>query len=286
MPSGAPRCTRVTGRSASRSRRRCSGASPVRTTPRSTRRHGRGVSGAPASAAIASAAASACWVASPPCLIGPAWHRRRRRRRLAETARARRRRGSHRRPPGGRRSSGPPSARARSPRRRPAGGRRGSAAHRRRRLRPSCRPRSRFRLVQQAGERVPGVGPNMSSGRGSGVTIVELRPFGQLVRGEQRELVQRQRPAVAGRQREEDALAAARSAPSTAPALTGRGTSSRREAVDRARARGDDQAVVVEAPPSLVRTPWAATSTARRAPGGTGRRGRRAGSETVGPPRR
>ena len=34
------------------------------------RRYGRGISNAPASAAIVSAAASACWAASPPCLIG------------------------------------------------------------------------------------------------------------------------------------------------------------------------------------------------------------------------
>ena len=53
-----------------RSRRRYCGSAPVRSSPRSTGRKGCGTSDAPASTAIASAAATACWAAIPPCLTG------------------------------------------------------------------------------------------------------------------------------------------------------------------------------------------------------------------------
>ena len=52
--------------------RRNRGRRPVRRRPRSTGRNGRGSISAPASAAIHSAAASACCAAIPPCLIGNA----------------------------------------------------------------------------------------------------------------------------------------------------------------------------------------------------------------------
>ena len=48
------------------------GLPPVISTPRRTGRNGSGAIRAPASAAMLDAAASACWVASPPCLIGNA----------------------------------------------------------------------------------------------------------------------------------------------------------------------------------------------------------------------
>ena len=55
----------VPRRPSSVSRKR--GSDPVSSSPRSTGRNGRGTSPAPVTAAIDSAAASACWAAMPPC---------------------------------------------------------------------------------------------------------------------------------------------------------------------------------------------------------------------------
>ena len=63
------RSRRRPGRLRRRLRRNC-GATPVRRSPRRTGRNGAGWSRKPASAAIDSAAASACCVAIPPCLTG------------------------------------------------------------------------------------------------------------------------------------------------------------------------------------------------------------------------
>ena len=54
------------------SARRYSGAPPIRSIPRTTGRNGCGSTATPICAATASAAASACWAASPPCLSGNA----------------------------------------------------------------------------------------------------------------------------------------------------------------------------------------------------------------------
>ena len=59
----------MASRSSSAARRK-RGADPVRRAARSSRSGGRVSTSAPASAAIAAAAASACWAAIPPCLIG------------------------------------------------------------------------------------------------------------------------------------------------------------------------------------------------------------------------
>ena len=163
-------------RSSSRSRRRYSGASPVSTTPRSTRRHGRscdrgaGLGGDRLGGGVGLLGGEAALLDRP--------GRRRRRRR---TRRARRSRGRARRPDepvSVRGQAGdarvPAGARARSRRRRRSGGRRGSPARRRRPPRPPSSPSKPMPArSQQTGERVARrSGPNRSSGRGSGVTTV------------------------------------------------------------------------------------------------------------------
>ena len=245
MPTGAPRSGRASGLSSSRSRRRYSGASPVKTTPRSTRRQARGVRWAPASAAIVSAAASACWVARPPCLIAPA---------VASPAA----KTSHvpvtrpcsstpMKPVGVRRQAGDPRALQARERDHLVGDDQAAVAGRQRAaddclghglaLEPDAR------AIQQAGERIGGHGPEEVKRPRLGRDDRELGAVRQLVRGEQRQLVERQRPAGAGRQREQHALAR--------PA---------QRALDRARANGPRNVVA----PGTASTDRAPVATIRR----------------------
>ena len=251
MPAGAPRSGRASGLSSSRSRRRYSGASPVKTTPRSTRRQARGVRWAPASAAIASAAASACWVARPPCLIGPA---------VASPA-AKTSRAPVTRPCSS--TSMKPSASAGRPAIRgpcaSASAITASATIRRPSRVDSAPPTTvvgdGFALeadagaIQQARERVGGHRPEDVQRPRLGGDDRELGSVRELMRGEQRQFVERQRPAGAGRQREQHPLArpAQRSldrARAQRPAERGRAG----HALDRSRPGGNDQAVIAEAP--------------------------------------
>ena len=104
------------------------------------------------------------------------------------------------------------------------------------------------RAIQQAGERIGGHGPEEVQRPRLGRDDRELGAVRQLVRGEQRQLVERQRPAGAGRQREQHALARpaeraldrARTQRAAERGRAGHG-------FDRSRAGGDDQAVVADA---------------------------------------